>query len=152
MKRFHVNVAVADLEKSTQFYSTLFGIAPTVQKQDYVKWMLEDPRINFSINLSNHKRGINHIGLQADTVAELSEIQARLDAAGTTTFDQSEAECCYAKSTKTWVRDPDDVAWETFVTFGEITHYGDDLEPQLEGDPSRCCGEPAVAGCCGSGN
>jgi catechol 2,3-dioxygenase-like lactoylglutathione lyase family enzyme len=152
MKRFHVNVSVGDLDKSTQFYSTLFGIEPTVRKDDYVKWMLEDPRINFSINSSEHKRGINHIGLQADTVNELAEIQSRLEAAGTNTFDQPDAECCYAKSTKTWVRDPDDVAWETFVTFGELTHYGNDIEPELVDEPSRCCSEPARDECCGSGN
>ena len=151
MKRFHVNVAVADLQKSTQFYSTLFGTAPAVAKGDYAKWMLEDPRINFSISQSGRNRGINHVGLQADSTDELAEIQARLAAAGEDTFDQADAECCYAKSTKTWVRDPDDVAWETFVTFGEITHYGEDLGP---GDAARngaCCDDDAGESCCVSG-
>ena len=142
MKRFHVNVAVADLEKSTRFYSTLFGIEPAVSKNDYAKWMLEDPRINFSISKSSRKRGVDHVGLQADTTDELAEIQARLNDAGADTFDQKNAECCYAKSTKTWVRDPDAVAWETFVTHGQITHYGADLAPDEEASSSagsRCC-------------
>ena len=151
MKRFHVNVAVADMEKSTQFYSTLFGTAPAVEKSDYAKWMLEDPRINFSINLSGRNSGINHIGLQADSTDELAEIQARLAAAGENTFDQPDAECCYAKSTKTWVRDPDDVAWETFVTFGEITHYGDDLAPGDAVENGACCDDDAGDDCCVSG-
>ena len=129
MKRFHVNVGVADIQQSVDFYRTLFNAEPTLQKDDYAKWMLEDPRINFSINLSAHSRGVDHIGLQADSLDELGEIQARLREAGARTFDQSDAECCYAKSEKTWVRDPDDVAWETFVTHGQITHYGDDHAP-----------------------
>jgi catechol 2,3-dioxygenase-like lactoylglutathione lyase family enzyme len=122
MKRFHVNVAVSDLDQSVRFYNTLFGTEPSVHKDDYAKWMLEDPRINFSINTSKKSSGVNHIGLQADTLEELGEIQERLATAEQPTFDQPDAECCYAKSTKTWVRDPDDVAWETFVTHSEIKH------------------------------
>ena len=142
MKRFHVNVSVTDLEKSVDFYRTLFDAEPTVLKEDYAKWMLDDPRINFAISRSARSRGVNHVGLQADTVEELGQIQARLRAAGARTFDQSNAECCYAKSEKTWVSDPDDVAWETFVTHGQITHYGDDIapgeQPAIKND-SRCC-------------
>lgn len=142
MKRFHVNVAVADLEQSVQFYRTLFGTDPTVQKDDYAKWMLDDPRINFSLSESSRTRGINHVGLQAESMDELGEIQARLHAAGESTFEQPDAECCYAHSSKTWVRDPDAVAWETFVTHAEITHHGDDLVPtrvEASGQRSRCC-------------
>lgn len=146
MKRFHVNVAVQDIEASARFYETLFGESPTVRKPDYAKWMLDDPRINFSLSESHRNRGINHIGIQAETVEELAEIQERLGNAGTQTFDQPDAECCYAKSTKTWVRDPDAVAWETFVTFGEITQYGEDGVPDTGGDP--CCKGETAASCC----
>ena len=142
MKRFHVNVAVADLEKSIAFYRTLFGEEPTVVKDDYAKWMLDDPRVNFAVSLSTQSSGINHVGLQADTMSELGDIQARLRSAGEATFDQPDAECCYARSSKTWVRDPDAVAWETFVTHDEITHYGDDLAPEQDessAPASRCC-------------
>ena len=94
MKRFHVNVSVADLAQSIEFYKTLFGQDPDVIKSDYAKWMLDDPRVNFAINESSGARGVNHIGLQADTLDELAEIQGRLKQAGTQTFDQPEAECC----------------------------------------------------------
>ena len=145
MKRFHVNLTVSDLKKSVDFYNTLFAIEPTVEKDDYAKWMLEDPRINFSITESVKTSGVNHIGLQADTVDELKEIQDRLYNAEQKTFEQPVAECCYAKSTKTWVNDPDEVAWETFVTHGQITHYGTDDVPrdvsqdQSEASGQRCC-------------
>lgn len=151
MKRFHVNVAVADLDRSTQFYSTLFGVEPTVLKDDYAKWMLEDPRINFSISTSSANRGINHIGLQADTMDELEAIQSRLRTAEHETFDQPDAQCCYANSSKTWVRDPDDVAWETFVTHGNITSYGDDRVPEdvfQATSSDACCKAASAERCC----
>lgn len=125
MKRFHVNVGVSDLDQSIEFYSTLFGEEPTVHKHDYAKWMIDDPRINFSI--SNAARpGVRHIGLQADTLEELGDIQQRLASAGRDVFEETAAECCYAQSSKTWVNDPDNVKWETFVTHGQITYYGED--------------------------
>ena len=151
MKRFHVSVAVGDLDRSTQFYSNLFGSEPTVLKDDYAKWMLEDPRINFSISTGSQSLGISHVGLQADTREELETIQARLHSSEQETFDQDNAQCCYANSTKTWVRDPDDVAWETFVTHGEITTYGDDRVPQdvyQAKEASACCKSESEAGCC----
>jgi len=153
MKRFHVNLSVADMQQSIEFYRTLFAAEPTVSKDDYAKWMLEDPRINFSISQSSKASGISHIGLQADTVEELGEIQDRLSAAQQETFEQPAAECCYATSTKTWIRDPDQVAWEAFVTHGSITHYGSDGLPdsdagfsveqdsgvEVEQKGQRCC-------------
>lgn len=140
MKRFHVSVAVGDLQQSVDFYRTLFGTEPAVLKEDYAKWMLDDPRLNFSISRSSSAHGVDHIGLQADSLDELGLIQDRLREAGAQLFDQTNAECCYAKSDKTWVRDPDDVAWETFVSHEELTHYGDDHVPtQAKTAAQRCC-------------
>ena len=151
MKRFHVNVSVADLGRSVKFYSILFGEAPSVLKNDYAKWMLEDPRINFSLSESERRSGINHVGMQTESSEELAAIQKRLHWAGQETFDQPNAECCYASSTKTWVRDPDDVAWETFVTHRDLTHYGTDDVPEKalsDEPPSRCCASDAEVQCC----
>ncbi len=140
MKRFHVNVSVADIGASTRFYNTLFGVEPTVLKDDYAKWMLDDPRINFVISESANSSGVNHIGLQADTMDELKDIQSRLHEAEENTFEQPDAECCYAKSSKTWVRDPDNVAWETFVTHGQLSYFGnDDTREEWEASNDRCC-------------
>ncbi len=152
MQRFHVNVSVSDLVESSRFYSTLFGRKPVVSKPEYAKWMLDDPRINFSISTGNQAKGINHIGIQADTMAELEVIQSRLAEAGERRFDQPQAECCYAKSSKTWVRDPDDVSWETFVTHGESTTYGEDrvpaeLQQSADALTTPCCSS-SNDGCC----
>lgn len=113
--------------------------------------LLDDPRLNFSLSSNdccNSDSGIDHVGLQADTAEELAEIQQRLQSAGEETLDQPEAECCYAKSAKTWVRDPDDVAWEAFVTFGEISEYGEDGVPAAVAAGSDCC--KTESACCGS--
>ncbi|MDH4049704.1 MAG: VOC family protein [Gammaproteobacteria bacterium] len=146
MKGFHVNIAVKDLDRSLRFYQDLFAAEPTVAKVDYAKWMLDDPRINFSITQSDSKRGIQHLGLQAESMQELGEIQQRLSAAGQKTVDQAETECCYARSSKTWLRDPDEVSWETFFTHGQITHYGGEfvdaremLKPPADPVGKRCC-------------
>lgn len=125
MKRFHVHVAVQDLAASTQFYSTLFGAPPTVQKHDYAKWMLEDPRINFAISERDGAGGLNHLGFQADSDEELQGIHANLQKAGTEILAEQGANCCYAKSDKYWVKDPTGIPWESFRTLDSIPYYGE---------------------------
>ena len=144
MKRLHLHIAVEDLDRSIGFYSTLFGARPSVVKDDYAKWMLEDPRVNLAISRREHAAGVDHVGVQAETSAELAEMAARLKAAGETTFDQEATTCCYARSDKSWVTDPSGVRWETFHTFGEATTYGED-----EGVAAVATPGPAVASCCG---
>ena len=141
MQRIHIHVRVADLSRSIDFYQNLFDQEPNVRKGDYAKWMLEDPRLNFAISHSDGNQGVDHIGVQAESMEELAAIQARLQRAGEQMADQPNAECCYAKSSKTWVRDPDSVAWETFVTHGEIAHYGEDLvpRPSAKASEGKCC-------------
>lgn len=151
MKRIHINVGVADLEASIRFYSTLFNGRPSVVKHDYAKWMLDDPRVNFAITSRGVEKGIDHLGIQVETRDELREVFQRLAAAGAPVIDQGAVTCCYAKSEKNWSRDPEGIAWETFLTSGESTVYGS--EPDSE-DAGVCCDRPsardAVSGrsCC----
>jgi catechol 2,3-dioxygenase-like lactoylglutathione lyase family enzyme len=136
MKRFHVNLSVANLAQSRQFYTGLFGTEPAVSKDDYAKWMLEDPRLNFSITQSSSKRGIQHIGLQADTVEELAEISATAGRRGDGRSARHRELLC---DHQTWCG-PDDVAWETFVTHEQIANFGS--EPVVNGTKAaskRCC-------------
>lgn len=141
MTRFHVSISVADIGRSTEFYNSLFGAEPTILKDDYAKWMLEDPRVNFSISESKKASGVSHIGLQVDTMEELEAIQSRLYEAEERTYTQPEAQCCYARSSKTWVSDPDNVTWETFVTHEQIMQYGDDRAPaDAVSSGEACCG------------
>ena len=143
MKRLHVHVAVDNLEQSIGFYSTLFAAQPNVTKGDYAKWMLDDPRVNFAISTRGGRaHGVDHLGIQVESDAELRELAGRLKAAGETPRDQEATTCCYAQSNKAWVDDPSGVRWETFFTFGEATVYGED-EP-LTAIRSSCCPAPAV--------
>ena len=143
MKRLHVHVGVTDLDQSIGFYSTLFAAQPTVRKDDYAKWMLDDPRVNLAISARTRTAGIDHAGIQVDSTAELHELAARLKAAGSTTFDQEATTCCYARSDKSWVTDPAGVRWETFVTHGEAVSYGED--EVLPEPVAACCGPVATA-------
>jgi catechol 2,3-dioxygenase-like lactoylglutathione lyase family enzyme len=158
MKRLHVHVGVADLDQSIGFYSTLFAAGPTVVKADYAKWMLDDPRVNFAISSGNHARnGIEHLGIQVESSDELSEVYGRLKAADRPVLEEGQTTCCYAKSEKSWIADPDGVVWEAFLTNGEATVYGDSPElAQLASDNAaegQCCTPametaPKAAACC----
>lgn len=140
MKRLHVHVAVEDLAQSVRFYSVLFGQQPTVRKDDYAKWMLEDPRVNFAISDRAAAKGLDHLGIQVDSGEELAELAGRLKSAGETTQDQIAATCCYARGDKAWVSDPTGLRWETFHTFGEAVEFGEDL-PEMATAPAdgACC-------------
>ncbi len=145
MKRLHVHIGVTDLDRSIGFYSTLFAAEPTVRKDDYAKWMLDDPRVNFAISQRGEGAGLRHLGIQAESAEELQTVYARLKAADAPVLEEGETTCCYARSEKSWVADPQGVLWETFHTFGEATHYG--AAPPLEGltaptavSAGACCG------------
>lgn len=149
MKRLHVHVGVDDLGNSIRFYSTLFGSEPTVQKHDYAKWMLDDPRVNFAISQGNcAKNGIEHLGIQVESTEELSDVYGRLKAADRPVLEEGRTTCCYAKSEKSWIADPDGIVWEAFYTDGEATNYGEGpvlgtLSDSLSYD--KCCLPKAAA-------
>ena len=157
MKRLHVHVGVADLDKSIGFYSTLFGAEPTVTRADYAKWMLEDPRVNFAISSGDHAaRGIEHLGIQVETAEELTEVYGRLKSADRPVLEEGATTCCYAKSEKSWIADPDGVIWEAFHTSGEATVYGDSpaLSALSDNAAADACCAPAMTApeateCCG---
>lgn len=126
MNRFHVHVSVKELDESIRFYTNLFGVKPSVTKADYAKWMLEDPRINFAIshNRCGNSYGVNHLGLQVDSDAELRALEQRFAEAGLTGVREHGAACCYAQSDKTWLQDPQGIAWENFHTLGSVPVFG----------------------------
>lgn len=150
MKRFHVHVGVRNLDDSIRFYTGLFGAEPTVRKADYAKWMIEDPRINFAISQREGRVGVNHLGLQADSTDELASIRAQFAAASASVVDEPGANCCYARSDKHWVADPQGIAWEGYRTLSEIAYF--DGEAETAASAGSCCAPtPAGAsGCCGA--
>ena len=138
MKRFHVHVGVRDLKQSIRFYSALFAAEPTVLKEDYAKWQLDDPRVNFAISTRPGKAGLDHLGIQAEDGAELEELGSRLAQAGVAVLPQKGASCCYAKSDKYWTIDPQGVPWESFHTLESAPVYGTDGHHKAE-KPGGCC-------------
>ncbi len=141
MKRLHIHIAVDNLAQSINFYSTLFGAQPTVEKPDYAKWMLDDPLVNFAISQRGAKAGLDHVGIQVDNDDELAEIKARLDAADMSIVSQQGTTCCYAKSDKHWVVDPSGIAWETYHTLDSAPTFND----ANEHSDSACCAPTAQA-------
>ena len=143
MKRFHVHVAVDNLAANIRFYSTVFGIPPTVEKPDYAKWMVDDPRINFAISTHGAKPGLDHLGVQVETEGELASLRAQVAKAKIAALDQPDAACCYARSDKYWTTDPQGIAWETFRTLDAVPIYGETSRPD-DNKAEACCASPAV--------
>jgi catechol 2,3-dioxygenase-like lactoylglutathione lyase family enzyme len=139
MKRFHVHTHVEDLQANIAFYSKLFGAEPTRVEGDYAKWMLEDPRINFAISTRGSKPGVDHLGIQTDTEEELAGLKAQARAADITLLDQGETSCCYARSDKYWVTDPQGIAWEQFHTLGNIPVFGESKAASPDAQGAACC-------------
>jgi lactoylglutathione lyase len=157
MKRFHVHVHVDDLSKSIAFYSRLFAAEPTRLEGDYAKWMLDDPRINFAISTRGTKAGVDHLGFQVDDAEELAELKARAKAADMALLDQGETTCCYARSDKHWIIDPQGIAWEHFHSLDNIPVFSEGKQETAAGG-SACCaprgkpvgiaGKSADTSCC----
>lgn len=140
MKRLHVHVSVRDLDASVQFYSNLFAAAPAVLKADYAKWMLDDPYVNFAVSTRGAPAGIEHLGIQVADEDELQEVYERLKKADAPVFEEGKTVCCYAKSEKSWIEDPQGVRWETFLTTSGSTVYGREARA-----PAAACCVPIVA-------
>ncbi|NCN84076.1 MAG: glyoxalase/bleomycin resistance/dioxygenase family protein [Sphingomonadales bacterium] len=149
MKRMHIHVGVDNLDASIKFYSTLFDAEPTVTKNDYAKWMLDDPRVNFAISSENHAtKGIEHLGIQAESPEELQQVFTRLRKADAPVLEEGQTTCCYAKSEKSWISDPDGVVWEAFYTNGESVVYGDSPElsaVSANASETSCCAPSKAA-------
>jgi catechol 2,3-dioxygenase-like lactoylglutathione lyase family enzyme len=143
-------VAVPDLRQSIRFYSTMFGAEPSIVKEDYAKWMLEDPRVNFAISQRGGAAGINHLGFQVDHPSELEEIHSRLQAADAGVTEEKDVSCCYARSDKYWVTDPAGVPWESFHSLGTVPFYNGETKEAEKG--AGCApseeGSARAAACC----
>jgi len=146
MKRMHIHVGVDNLDESIRFYSALFGKQPMKIKTDYAKWLVDDPRINFAISVRAGRKGVDHLGMQVDEEMELEELRARFQTADLAVYDEGETVCCYARSDKTWVKDPAGVAWEAYRTMDDAEFYS---SPKAD-DNMACCApdDRATVDCC----
>jgi predicted enzyme related to lactoylglutathione lyase len=154
MKRLHVHVSVEDISRAIPFYAALFSAQPSIVKDDYAKWMLDDPRVNFAISTRGREPGLDHLGIQVEDRTELEEVYGRLRQAGGAVIEQGATTCCYAKSEKSWIDDPAGISWETFLTSGDSTNYGDSFDREARIAHQKACCVPqapapkAVSACC----
>lgn len=144
MKRFHVHVHVTDLAQNVDFYSKMFGVQPSRLETDYAKWMLDEPAVNFAISTRGHGHtGVDHLGIQVDNEADLQAMKAQAQAADLSLIDEGATTCCYARSDKHWVVDPQGLPWEHFQTLGNIPVFREG-EPAQADEAGACC-TPTVA-------
>jgi Glyoxalase/Bleomycin resistance protein/Dioxygenase superfamily len=147
MKRMHVHVSVTDLDHAVGFYAALFAAEPSVRKEDYAKWMLDDPCVNFAISTRSREPGLDHLGIQVENAGELRDVYGRLRRAGGVVSEQGSTTCCYAQSEKSWVDDPAGIAWEAFHTTGEATDYGSSVQHGAQiAHANSCCAPQANIG------
>ena len=149
MKRFHVHAHVDDLSASIAFYSRMFGAEPTRVEADYAKWMLDDPRINFAISTRGQTPGIDHLGIQTDSAEELAELKARAEQADLALHDVGETTCCYARSDKHWLTDPQGIAWEHYHTLDSIPVFSERAATPAQpvaAEATSCCAPRAPRG------
>lgn len=149
MKRFHVHMHVDDLAKNIAFYTQLFAAEPARVESDYAKWMLDDPRVNFAISTRGSKPGLDHQGFQVDDAEELTALKARASAADLAMLDEGTTTCCYARSDKHWITDPQGIAWEHFHSLANIPVFNESATPTA----AACCPPSAplqasAAACC----
>lgn len=144
MKRFHVHMHVDDLPRNIAFYSAMFNQAPARTESDYAKWMLDDPPVNFAISSRGGKPGVDHLGIQVGSAGELAALKDNATRADMVLQDEGETTCCYARSDKYWVTDPQGMAWEQFHTLDDIPVFS---QPQPAAAKAGACCAPR-SGCC----
>ncbi|STY28362.1 Glyoxalase [Legionella wadsworthii] len=154
MKRFHIHIGVNNLADSIRFYNALFGSKPVKEKSDYAKWMLDDPRINFAISTRAGKHGVEHLGIQVDDAAELETLRKQFSEANISTHSDGETTCCYAKSEKSWVNDPNGIAWEAYHTMEDAQFFSGEKTTESvccmpEKSTATSCCDTKTTGCCG---
>lgn len=142
MKRMHVHFSVENIDDAIGFYSALFAAKPSVIKNDYAKWMLDDPRVNFAISSRGNNPGLDHLGIQVESETELQNVYSRLRKAGQNVIEQGKTTCCYAKSEKSWIDDPAGISWEAFFTTGDSTNYGVSFDKDARIARTKACCEP----------
>jgi len=123
---------------------------PTVLKEDYAKWMVDDPRVNFAISKRGLKPGVDHLGIQVESEAELTSLREQVAAAEISALDQINTVCCYARSDKYWINDPQGIARETFHTLDSVPVYGESLQVKQTAccSPTPKASEPANSNTC----
>ncbi|MCY3768191.1 MAG: glyoxalase/bleomycin resistance/dioxygenase family protein [Gammaproteobacteria bacterium] len=133
--KLHVSLKVDDLEQAVGFYSRLFQQDPAIRKEDYVKWEVADPAVNFVVETGGRHAGVDHFGIQVESGTELNALADRMRDSGQPYLDVEPTTCCFAKMDKAWVRGMAGERWEVFLTHSQDEpEYGEDRDVLLDLD------------------
>lgn len=124
----HVNASEADYKASLDYYAALFGQPPSKLRDGYAKWMLDQPGVNFVLEISDvepRQTGVHHLGIELDSDAELAALSGAARATGAPMLEVGETQCCFARSRKNWAQDPSGVRWELFHSIDDVEEYGE---------------------------
>ncbi|MCH7789575.1 MAG: VOC family protein [Acidobacteria bacterium] len=140
--RLQLAINVSNLDEAVDFYSKMFDCPPAKVRPGYANFAIENPPLKFVLFESTDGGGtLNHLGVEAESTAEVIAAEQRLIASGLETTGIDDTECCYAQKTETWLAAPDDVRWEWYVKTGDV-----ELEAIVNSGAVVNSGGPA---CCG---
>ena len=146
MKRIHIHIGVKNLKESRDFYSNMFNETPKKEEKEYVQWILDDPNVNLSISTKGSNLGLDHLGIQVDSDTEMENLRENFRASDIATHSDGETVCCYARSDKSWLKDPSGISWETFYTTSDEVVYGSFTERVTRKE--SCCAPTEKTTCC----
>jgi catechol 2,3-dioxygenase-like lactoylglutathione lyase family enzyme len=121
----HVSLDVRDVAASTQFYEKLFGVAPQKRTEDYAKFDLTAPALNFSlVSSSGRISAVGHLGVEVESTDEIAAWKGRLQEQGILEKVEENVACCFARQDKLWFSDPDGNVWEIFTVHEQLEVSG----------------------------
>lgn len=123
--RPHLSIDVRHVPTSVAFYEKVFGLAPQKQTEDYAKFDLTAPALNFSLVSTTGKVSrVNHLGIEVESVDQIAAWKQRLQKQGILEKVEDDIACCFARQDKLWFTDPDGNAWEVFTVHEQLPVSG----------------------------
>ncbi len=142
VSRVQLALNVSDLERSVEFYATLFGVTPHKRRDGYANFEVPDPPLKLVLfETTPAERGtgtrgaLNHLGVEVASSSEVRAATGRLTGEGLATVSEDATVCCHAEQDKVWVSDPADLAWEVYTITDDAP---DESAPRSAG----CCSQP----------
>ena len=135
MSRVQLALNVDDVDAAVEFYGTLFQAEPHKRRPGYANFALTDPPLKLVlIENKGAGGGLNHLGVEVETPAEVSTTNERLNGVGLPTAEDN-GTCCFATQDKVWVSDPTGTSWEIYT----VTDDNPVIEPTAETSAAPCC-------------
>ena len=123
--RPHLSIDVCHVPTSVAFYEKVFGVAPQKQTEDYAKFDLTAPALNFSLVSTTGKVSrVNHLGIEVESGDQIAAWKQRLQKQGILEKVEDDIACCFARQDKLWFTDPDGNAWEVFTVHEQLPVTG----------------------------